>query len=254
MGAVLTLDVKDDGYRNAANALHAAHAPIEVPGVHPAAWGGVPVGNWLLMALNLRSDRQIVENDRSTAYATTPLVPRYLFNATPRVLMTFDERSPGETERRWARFYPGTALDEEFVSPLRPKVASTLVFPAPLVPTLEIATSIKSADAPVREEMKQRPTLAVKPTRAEVQLAEPVTPPARGDRDSCIRKGSNRDKAPSQGEHAADDRTSRPLPEPSPSAQRQIPFEATSVIGANGARDGGRSACDRESSQYWHPR
>ena len=148
----------------------------------------MPAGTYVFKILDSQSDRHIVQifnKDETTVYATILAIPNYRLKATDKTVMTFSERPAGEPEALRAWFYPGRNWGEEFVYPKAramelAKTTNTPVLFTPAEIPVEVAEPIKSADEPVVVQLKQAPIMAIQPTGEEVQLAEVVTPPARG--------------------------------------------------------------------------
>jgi hypothetical protein len=159
--------------------------PVEIPGIHLAGWGVLPAGTYVFKILDSQSDRHIVQifnKDETTVYATILAIPNYRLKATDKTVITFRERPAGEPEALRAWFYPGRNWGEEFVYPKAKAIAlakasKTPVLFATIDIPLEVTEPIKLVDAPVVEELKRAPVMAIKPTGEEVQLAQVVTPP-----------------------------------------------------------------------------
>lgn len=159
--------------------------PVEIPGVHLAGWGVLPAGTYVFKILNSQSDRHIVQifsKDEKTVYATVLAIPNYRMKATDKTVVTFRERPAGQPEALRAWFYPGRNWGEEFVYPKAKAIAlaketNTPVLFTPVDLPLEVAEPAKLAEAPVVEELKRAPIMAIQPTGEEVQLAQVVTPP-----------------------------------------------------------------------------
>lgn len=163
--------------------------PVEIPGVHLAGWGVLPAGTYVFKILDSQSDRHIVQifnKDETTIYATILAIPNYRLKATDKTVITFEERPAGEPEALRAWFYPGRNWGEEFVYPKAKAIALAKASKTPVLFTtldipLEVTEPIKLVAAPVVEELKQAPIMAIKPTGEEVQLAQVVTPPPAAD-------------------------------------------------------------------------
>ena len=159
--------------------------PVEIPAVHLAGWGVLPAGTYVFKILDSTSDRHIVQifnKDETTIYATVLAIPNYRLKATDKTVMTFRERAAGEPEALRAWFYPGRNWGEEFVYPkskavVLAKATNTPVLYTPEELPLEVAEPVKLAEAPVIEQLKRAPVMAVNPTGEEVQLAQVITPP-----------------------------------------------------------------------------
>jgi hypothetical protein len=183
MGVVLAPGARADDWNRKTVITFAV--PVEIPGVHLAGWGVLPAGTYVFKILDSQSDRHIVQifnKDETTIYATILAIPNYRLKATDKTVITFSERPAGEPEALRAWFYPGRNWGEEFVYPKAKaielaKAANTPVLFTPVEIPLEVAETIKSADAPVVTELKLAPILAIRPTGEEVQLAEVITPP-----------------------------------------------------------------------------
>lgn len=159
--------------------------PVEIPGVHLAGWGVLPAGTYVFKILDSQSDRHIVQifsKDEKTVYATILAIPNYRLKATDKTVVTFRERPAGQPEALRAWFYPGRNWGEEFVYPKAKaielaKETNTPVLFTPVEIPLEVTEPANLADAPVIEELRRAPIMAIKPTGEEVQLAQVVTPP-----------------------------------------------------------------------------
>jgi hypothetical protein len=159
--------------------------PVEIPGVHLSGWGVLPADTYVFKILDSQSDRHIVQifnKDETTVYATILAIPNYRLKATDKTVITFSERPAGEPEALRAWFYPGRNWGEEFVYPKAKaielaKASKTPVLFATVDIPLEVTDPIKLVDAPVVEELKRAPIMAIEPTGEEVQLAQVVTPP-----------------------------------------------------------------------------
>jgi hypothetical protein len=94
--------------------------PVEIPGVHLAGWGILPVDTYVFKILDSQADRHIVEifnKDESSCYATIMAIPNFRLKTTDKTVMTFRERPAGQPEALRAWFYPGRQWGEEFVYP-----------------------------------------------------------------------------------------------------------------------------------------
>ncbi len=159
--------------------------PVEIPGVHLAGWGVLPAGTYVFKILDSQSDRHIVQifnADETQIYATILAIPNYRLKATDKTVITFRERPAGQPEALRAWFYPGKNSGDEFVYPKAKalelaKVSNEPVLFTPAEIPQEVSAPIKSAAAPVVEELKRAPVRAVRPSGEEVQLAQAVTPP-----------------------------------------------------------------------------
>ncbi len=168
--------------------------PVEIPGVHLAGWGVLPPGTYVFKLLDSQSDRHIVQifsQDEKTVYATILAIPNYRLRATGKTVMTFTERPPGEPEALRAWFYPGKNWGDEFVYPRAraielSKATKIPVLFSPAEIPVEVAEPITSADAPVVQQLKQVPLLAIQPTGEEVQLAVVVTPPPAATETAAV--------------------------------------------------------------------
>lgn len=183
MGVVLAPGAKADDWNR--KTVITFSGPVEIPGVHLAGWGVLPAGTYVFRILDSQSDRHIVQifnKDETTIYATILAIPNYRLRATDKTVITFRERPVGQPEALRAWFYPGRNWGEEFVYPKAKAIALAKATNTPVLFTsveipLEVTEPIKSADAPVVQELKRAPIMAIQPTGEEVQLAEVVTPP-----------------------------------------------------------------------------
>jgi len=161
--------------------------PVEIPGVHLAGWGVLPAGTYVFKILDSQSNRHIVQifnKEETQVYATILAIPNFRLQATDKTVITFRERPAGQPEALRAWFYPGRNWGEEFVYPKAKaleiaKATNTAVLFTPVEIPLEVAepARIQTADAPVVEELRRAPIMAVTPSGEEVQLAQVVTPP-----------------------------------------------------------------------------
>jgi hypothetical protein len=154
--------------------------PVEIPGVHLAGWDVLPAGIYVFKILDSQADRHIVQifNEDETILA----IPNYRLKATDKTVISFRERPAGQPEALRAWFYPGRNWGEEFVYPKAKaielaKLTNTPVLFTPAEIPLEVASPIKSVDAPVVVELKRAPIKAIMPTGEEVEVAQVVTPP-----------------------------------------------------------------------------
>jgi hypothetical protein len=162
--------------------------PVEIPGVHLTGWSVLPAGTYVFKLLDSQSDRHIVQiftKNEKTIVATILAIPNYRLKATDKTVITFRERPAGEPEAIRAWFYPGANWGEEFVYPKARAAVLSKTTNTPVLSTsadipAEVAEPIKTADAPVVQQMKQAPVMAIQPSGAEVELSEVVTaPPAQ---------------------------------------------------------------------------
>jgi hypothetical protein len=183
IGAILAPNAKADEWNR--KTVVTFSGPVEIPGVHLAGWGVLPAGTYVFKILNSQSDRHIVQifsKDEKTVYATILAIPNYRLKATDKTVITFRERPAGQPEALRAWFYPGRNWGEEFVYPkakaieLAKATNTPVLFTAVDIP-LEVAEPAKLADAPVVEELKRAPIMAIQPSGEEVQLAQVITPP-----------------------------------------------------------------------------
>jgi hypothetical protein len=159
--------------------------PVEIPGVHLAGWGVLPAGTYVFQIVNSQSDRHIVQissKDEKTVYATILAVPNYRLQATDKTVITFEERPAGQPEALRAWFYPGRNWGEEFVYPKAKAVELAKATNVPVLYTpaelpVEVDAPAKLAEAPIIQEMRRAPILAVQPSGEDIQLAQVVTPP-----------------------------------------------------------------------------
>src|ERR1039457_5196962 len=159
--------------------------PVEIPGVHLQGWAVLPAGTYVFTILDSQSDRHVVQissTDEKTVYATILAIPNYRLKETDKTVMTFREGPAGEPEALRAWFYPGRNWGEEFVYPRAQAIALAKETNVPVLFTpvdipVEVAEPTKLADAAVVVQMQQAPIMALKPTGAEVELPEVVTPP-----------------------------------------------------------------------------
>lgn len=159
--------------------------PVEIPGVHLAGWGVLPAGTYTFKVLDSLSDRHIVQilnEQETTVYATILAIPNYRLKATDKTVVTFRERPAGQPEALRAWFYPGRQWGEEFVYPKSKaielaKATNLPVLFTPVELPVEVVEPIRTADAPVVQELRRAPVMAITPRGEEVQLAEVVTPP-----------------------------------------------------------------------------
>jgi hypothetical protein len=158
---------------------------VEIPGVHLAGWGVLPAGTYTFKVLDSLSDRHIVQilnEQETTVYATILAIPNYRLKATDKTVVTFRERPAGQPEALRAWFYPGRQWGEEFVYPKSKaielaKATNLPVLFTPVELPVEVVEPIRTADAPVVQELRRAPVMAITPRGEEVQLAEVVTPP-----------------------------------------------------------------------------
>ena len=183
LGALLAPNAKADDWNR--KTVITFSGPVEIPGVHLAGFGILPDGTYVFKILDSQSDRHIVQifsKDELTVYATILAIPNYRLKATDKTVITFRERPAGQPEALRAWFYPGRNWGEEFVYPkakaieLAKATNTPVLFTSVEIP-LEVAEPAKLADAPVVEELKRAPIMAIQPTGEEVQLAQVVTPP-----------------------------------------------------------------------------
>ncbi|MBE0658316.1 MAG: hypothetical protein IH602_11545, partial [Bryobacteraceae bacterium] len=125
---------------------------------------------------------QILNEQETTVYATILAIPNFRLKSTDKTVITFRERPAGQPEALRAWFYPGRQWGEEFVYPKAKaielaKITNTPVLFTPVELPVEVAEPIKTADAPVVQELRRAPVMAITPRGEEVQLAEVVTPP-----------------------------------------------------------------------------
>lgn len=159
--------------------------PVEIPGVHLAGWGVLPAGTYTFKILDSLSDRHIVQilnESETTVYATILAIPNFRLKSTDKTVVTFRERPAGQPEALRAWFYPGRQWGEEFVYPKSKAIelAKSTNLPVLFTPVelpVEVVEPIKTADAPVVQELRRAPVMAITPRGEEVQLAEVVTPP-----------------------------------------------------------------------------
>jgi hypothetical protein len=159
--------------------------PVEIPGVHLPGWGVLPAGTYVFKILDSQSNRHIVQifnKEETTVYATILAIPNYRLKATDKTVITFRERPAGQPEAIRAWFYPGRNWGEEFVYPKAKalelaKATNMPVLFTPVEIPLEVAEPIRTADAPIVDELRRAPVMAIQPTGEEVQLAQVVTPP-----------------------------------------------------------------------------
>lgn len=183
MGAILAPNAKADEWNR--KTVVTFSGPVEIPGVHLAGWGVLPAGTYVFKILNSQSDRHIVQifsKDEKTVYATILAIPNYRLKATDKTVITFRERPAGQPEALRAWFYPGRNWGEEFVYPKAKAIELAKATNTPVLFTevdipLEVAEPAKLADAPVVEELKRAPIMAIQPSGEQVQLAQVVTPP-----------------------------------------------------------------------------
>lgn len=183
MGALVTPSSKADDWNK--KTVVSFSGPVEIPGVHLTGWSVLPAGTYVFKLLDSQSDRHIVQiftKDEKTIVATILAIPNYRLKATDKTVITFRERPAGEPEALRAWFYPGANWGEEFVYPKAravelSKTAKTPVLFTPAEIPTEVAEPIKTADAPVVQQMKQAPVKAIQPSGVEVELAEVVTAP-----------------------------------------------------------------------------
>lgn len=183
MGAIFVPSIRADESNKKTEVTFSG--PVEIPGVHLAGFRILPAGSYIFKILDSQSNRHIVQifsKDEKTIYATILAIPNYRLKATDKTVITFRERPAGEPEALRAWFYPGRNSGEEFVYP---KARAAALAKAGNVPVLfttaevpvEVAEPIRSADAPVVQELKRAPILGVNPAGDEVALAQVVTPP-----------------------------------------------------------------------------
>ncbi len=183
MGVVLAPNANADAWNRKTTITFSG--PVEIPGVHLAGFGILPAGTYVFKILDSQSDRHIVQifdKDETTIYATILAIPNYRLKATDKTVVTFTERPAGQPEALRAWFYPGRNWGEEFVYPKSRalELAKASNMPVLYTPTeipVEVAESIKTAEAPVVVELKRAPVMAITPKGEEVQLAEVVTAP-----------------------------------------------------------------------------
>jgi len=159
--------------------------PVEIPGVHLVGWGVLPAGTYVFKILNSLSDRHIVQilnKDETTVYATILAIPNYRLKATDKTVITFRERPAGQPEALRAWFYPGRNWGEEFVYPKKvalelAKSSNTPVLYTETELPVEVTEPIRTADAPLAQQLATAPLMAFKPSGEEVALTEVVTAP-----------------------------------------------------------------------------
>jgi hypothetical protein len=165
--------------------------PVEIPQVHLAGWGVLPAGTYVFKIMDSLSNRHIVQissEDEKTVYATILAIPNYRLKATDKTVITFRERPAGQPEALRAWFYPGRLWGEEFVYPKAQamelaKATNTPVLYTPAELPYEVAEANQVTAAPVMQEMRRAPVMAVTPTGEDVELDQVVTapPPERQD-------------------------------------------------------------------------
>jgi hypothetical protein len=183
MGAILSPSAVADDWNRKTKITFSG--PVEIPGVHLAGWGVLPAGTYTFKILDSLSDRHIVQilnEQETTVYATILAIPNFRLKSTDKTVITFRERPAGQPEALRAWFYPGRQWGEEFVYPKAKaielaKITNTPVLFTPVELPVEVAEPIKTADAPVVQELRRAPVMAITPRGEEVQLAEVVTPP-----------------------------------------------------------------------------
>ncbi|MBA3975721.1 MAG: hypothetical protein C0504_16065 [Candidatus Solibacter sp.] len=183
MGAILSPSAVADDWNRKTKITFSG--PVEIPGVHLAGWGVLPAGTYTFKVLDSLSDRHIVQilnEQETTVYATILAIPNFRLKSTDKTVITFRERPAGQPEALRAWFYPGRQWGEEFVYPKAKamelaKITNTPVLFTPVELPVEVAEPIKTADAPVVQELRRAPVMAITPRGEEVQLAEVVTPP-----------------------------------------------------------------------------
>jgi hypothetical protein len=159
--------------------------PVEIPGVHLAGWGVLPAGTYVFKVMDSLSNRHIVQissEDEKTVYATILAIPNYRLKATDKTVITFSERPAGQPEALRAWFYPGRNWGEEFVYPKAKAIelAKTTNVPVLYTPAelpYEVAEPAQVVAAPVMQEMRRAPVMAVTPRGEDVELAQVVTAP-----------------------------------------------------------------------------
>lgn len=159
--------------------------PVEIPGVHLAGWGVLPAGTYVFKIMDSLSNRHIVQissEDEKTVYATILAIPNYRLKATDKTVITFRERPAGQPEALRAWFYPGSNSGEEFVYPKAKAIELAKATNLPVLYTpaelpYEVAEPAQVVAAPVMQEMRRAPVMAVTPSGEDVELAQVVTPP-----------------------------------------------------------------------------
>lgn len=159
--------------------------PVEIPGVHLAGWGVLPAGTYVFKIMDSLSNRHIVQissEDEKTVYATILAIPNYRLKATDKTVITFRERPAGQPEALRAWFYPGSNSGEEFVYPKAKAIELAKATNVPVLYTpaelpYEVAEPAQVVAAPVMQEMRRAPVMAVTPSGEDVELAQVVTPP-----------------------------------------------------------------------------
>jgi hypothetical protein len=183
MGAVFSPGAKADEWNR--KTVMTFSGPVEIPGVHLKGWAVLPAGTYVFKILDSQSDRHIVQifnQDETQCYATILAIPNYRLKATDKTVITFRERPAGEPEALRAWFYPGRNWGEEFVYPKARAIELAKTTNTPILFTsgelpMEVEKPILTADAPVVQQLKQAPVMALQPTGEEVELAAVVTPP-----------------------------------------------------------------------------
>jgi hypothetical protein len=183
MGAILTPSTMADDWNRKTKISFSG--PVEIPGVHLPGWGVLPAGTYTFKILDSLSNRhivQILDEKETTVYATILAIPNYRLKVTDKTVITFRERPAGQPEALRAWFYPGRQWGEEFVYPKSKAIELAKATNLPVLYTpaelpQEVAEPIHTADAPVVQELRRAPVMAVTPTGEEVELAAVVTPP-----------------------------------------------------------------------------
>lgn len=183
MGAILTPSTMADDWNRKTKISFSG--PVEIPGVHLPGWGVLPAGTYTFKILDSLSNRhivQILDEKETTVYATILAIPNYRLKVTDKTVITFRERPAGQPEALRAWFYPGRQWGEEFVYPKSKAIELAKATNLPVLYTpaelpQEVAEPIHTADAPVVQELRRAPVMAVTPTGEEVELAVVVTPP-----------------------------------------------------------------------------
>lgn len=183
MGAVFAPGVKADEWNRKTTITFSG--PVEIPGVHRVGFNVLPAGTYVFKILNSTSNRHIVQifsKDEATIYATILAIPNYRLKATDKTVITFRERPAGQPEALRAWFYPGRNWGDEFVYPKKMAMELAKTSKTPVLYTetdlpLEIAEEIRTADAPVVQQLQRAPVMAYKPSGEEVAFTDVVTAP-----------------------------------------------------------------------------
>ena len=146
--------------------------PVEIPG-HIV----LPAGTYVFKLMDSPADRHIVQifsKDRTHLYATILAIPNYRLRTSDRTVMTFGERAVGLPEAIRAWFYPGDNWGQEFVYP---KARAVELAKMADLPVLATSKEFEFTKPEVKDELKQAPIVAIRPTGEEVEVAQVVEPP-----------------------------------------------------------------------------